>query len=84
MTEKAGRSVTRNDVAKLAGVSTAVVSYVVNNGPRPVAEATRQKVLDAIRKLDYQPTRLPVHSSQGARMLWRWSCRTWPTHTSGP
>ena len=55
MTEKAGRSVTRNDVAKLAGVSTAVVSYVVNNGPRPVAEPTRQKVLDAIRKLDYQP-----------------------------
>lgn len=56
MSETNGRSVTRNDVARLAGVSTAVVSYVVNNGPRPVAEATRQKVLDAIEKLDYQPS----------------------------
>ncbi|NEE59054.1 hypothetical protein DDE05_18950, partial [Streptomyces cavourensis] len=29
--------VTRDDVARLAGTSTAVVSYVINNGPRPVA-----------------------------------------------
>lgn len=49
------RPTTRADVARLAGVSTAVVSYVVNNGPRPVASATRQKVLDAIRELDYHP-----------------------------
>mgnify|MGYP003378079297 CR=1 FL=1 len=31
------RSVTRADVARLAGVSSAVVSYVVNDGPRPVS-----------------------------------------------
>ncbi len=49
-------SVTRNDVARLAGVSTATVSYVVNNGPRPVSDATRQKVLKAIEKLNYQPS----------------------------
>ncbi len=49
------RSATRDDVARLAGVSTAVVSYVVNNGPRPVAAATRERVLDAIEKLGYQP-----------------------------
>lgn len=30
--------VTRDDVARLAGTSSAVVSYVINNGPRPVAE----------------------------------------------
>ena len=36
----AGR-VTRADVARYAGVSGAVVSYVVNGGPRPVAPATR-------------------------------------------
>ena len=41
-------SITRNDVAKLAGVSTATVSYVINNGPRPVSEETRQKVLRTI------------------------------------
>ncbi|MDO5677917.1 MAG: LacI family DNA-binding transcriptional regulator [Propionibacteriaceae bacterium] len=46
---------TTKDVARLAGVSTAVVSYVVNDGPRRVAPATRQKVLDAIQQLGYQP-----------------------------
>ncbi|TDO62558.1 LacI family transcriptional regulator [Kribbella sp. VKM Ac-2571] len=47
--------VTRNDVAEYAGVSTAVVSYVVNEGPRKVAPETRQRVLDAIRALGYRP-----------------------------
>ncbi|NYI07513.1 LacI family DNA-binding transcriptional regulator [Allostreptomyces psammosilenae] len=47
--------VTRDDVARLAGTSTAVVSYVINNGPRPVAPATRQRVLDAIEQLGYRP-----------------------------
>jgi LacI family transcriptional regulator len=49
-------SITRDDVAKLAGVSVATVSYVVNKGPRPVSEDTRQKVLNAIEKLGYQPS----------------------------
>lgn len=48
-------AVTRDDVARLAGVSSATVSYVINNGPRPVAEATRTKVLQAIKELGYQP-----------------------------
>lgn len=46
---------TRRDVAELAGVSVATVSYVVNNGPRPVSEETRQRVLDAIAELRYRP-----------------------------
>lgn len=50
-----GRAVTRRDVARLAGVSTAVVSYVTNGGPRPVAAGTRQRVLDAIAELGYHP-----------------------------
>lgn len=45
----------RNDVAELAGVSVAVVSYVVNNGPRPVADATRDRVLAAMKQLSYRP-----------------------------
>ncbi|WP_116947382.1 LacI family DNA-binding transcriptional regulator [Jiangella endophytica] len=49
------RAPTRTDVARLAGVSTAVVSYVTNDGPRPVAAATREKVLAAMRELDYRP-----------------------------
>lgn len=47
--------VTRNDVATRAGVSTAVVSYVLNDGPRPVAEQTRARVLAAMRDLNYHP-----------------------------
>ncbi len=49
-------SVTRDDVARLAGVSAATVSYVVNNGPRPVSEDTRQKVVQAIDLLGYHPS----------------------------
>lgn len=52
---KINSSITRNDVAELAGVSPATVSYVVNNGPRPVAEETRKKVLAAIQELGYRP-----------------------------
>lgn len=48
--------VTRDDVARLAGVSPATVSYVINNGPRPVAAETRDKVLRIIRQLDYHPS----------------------------
>ena len=52
--ELAGK-VTRDDVARLAGVSTATVSYVINNGPRPVARDKQKSVQEAIRKLGYEP-----------------------------
>ena len=48
-------AVTRSDVARAAGVSPAVVSYVLNNGPRPVATRTRERVLAAIDELGYRP-----------------------------
>ena len=41
-------SPTQADVARAAGVSTAVVSYVVNNGPRPVSPEARERVEAAI------------------------------------
>jgi LacI family transcriptional regulator len=47
--------VRRKDVAELAGVSPAVVSYVLNGGPRSVAPATRARVLDAVERLGYRP-----------------------------
>lgn len=47
-------SVRIEDVAKAAGVSTQTVSRVVNGRPG-VAEATRQRVLEAIYKLGYEP-----------------------------
>jgi LacI family transcriptional regulator len=45
----------RTDVARLAGVSAAVVSYVINNGPRPVASATKSRVIAAMAELNYRP-----------------------------
>jgi len=47
--------VRRADVARLAGTSPAVVSYVLNGGPRPVAPATRERVLAAVEQLGYRP-----------------------------
>lgn len=47
-----------SDVAALAGTSIAVVSYVVNDGPRPVAAATRARVVEAIETLGYRPNRV--------------------------
>src|SRR5258708_3287327 len=52
------KSATRDDVARLAGISPAVVSYVVNNGPRPVSDATRSRVQLAIEQLGYRPNGL--------------------------
>ena len=45
---------TIKDVAKLAGVSIATVSYVINDTV-PVSEATRKRVWAAIRELGYRP-----------------------------
>lgn len=47
--------VTRRDVARLAGTSDAMVSYVLNGGPRRVAPATRERILAAIDELGYRP-----------------------------
>jgi len=49
------KRVTHRDVARHAGVSPAVVSYVINNGPRATAPDTRARVLQAIAELSYQP-----------------------------
>ncbi|MEV0196509.1 LacI family DNA-binding transcriptional regulator [Nonomuraea sp. NPDC050691] len=58
MTKRADKQPTLADVARRAGTSTAVVSYVINNGPRPVAAATRERVLAAAAELDYRPNRI--------------------------
>lgn len=46
--------VTGRDVAAVAGVTTATVSKVLN-GSTEVSDATRQRVMDAIRRLGYRP-----------------------------
>jgi LacI family transcriptional regulator len=49
------RRATRDDVARLAGTSTAVVSYVLNDGPRNVSTERRKRVLAAVAQLGYHP-----------------------------
>jgi LacI family transcriptional regulator len=55
--QEPARRATAVEVARLAGVSPAVVSYVLNEGPRPVAAATAARVREAVRELDYRPNR---------------------------
>lgn len=57
--------VKRADVAALAGVSPAVVSYVLNGGPRHVSDATKAKVLDAVKRLGYSPNALAAGLRRG-------------------
>ncbi len=51
-------AVTIIDVAKRAGTSTAVVSYVFNDGPRGVSDDARRRVLAAAAELGYRPNRI--------------------------
>src|SRR6476620_4986055 len=46
------------EVARLAGVSTATASRVVSASGYPVRAATRERVLEAARVLDYVPNAL--------------------------
>ena len=59
---------TQADVAKLAGVSRATVSYVLNDrmdGRIPITVQTRDKVLDAAEVLRYEPNALARNLKSG-------------------
>ena len=45
---------TLKDVAMLAGVSTATVSYALS-GKRPISDETKERIQAAIAQLDYVP-----------------------------
>ena len=49
--------VTQDDVARRAGVTRSIVSYVINNSPRKVSGETRSRVLAAIEELGYRPNK---------------------------
>jgi LacI family transcriptional regulator len=56
----------RTDVARLAGVSPATVSFVLNQTPgQTISEETRQRVLQAVAELDYRPNRAAQGLRQG-------------------
>ncbi len=46
------------EIAQICGVSKATVSRVINNNPKGVSAETRERVLRAIRELNYRPNAL--------------------------
>ncbi|MFI5890392.1 LacI family DNA-binding transcriptional regulator [Actinoplanes sp. NPDC051513] len=57
MTDRNRRRITSADVARLAGVSRATVSYVLNETPgQTISADTRGRVLDAAARLGYAPS----------------------------
>jgi DNA-binding LacI/PurR family transcriptional regulator len=57
MSDRTPGRVTSADVARLAGVSRATVSYVLNDTPRQtISSGTRTRVLDAAARLGYAPS----------------------------
>ncbi|MEQ4206555.1 LacI family DNA-binding transcriptional regulator [Actinopolymorpha sp. B9G3] len=62
---KAGRP-RRVDVARLAGVSPATVSFVLNQtAGQTISDETRQRVLQAVAELNYRPNRAAQGLRQG-------------------
>ena len=64
------KAATMNDVAKLANVSQSTVSRVLSGKeqPIPIGDDTRQRVLDAVAQLKYQPN-LHAGSLRGQKTL---------------
>ncbi len=58
------RRVRIGDVAKLAGVSPATVSHVMNGSHR-VSQQTRERVLAVARRFDYQPSQIARNLRRG-------------------
>ena len=57
-TDEDKKKVTQNDVAKAAGVTRSMVSYVISGtSERSVAPETRKRILDVIQQLGYRPNK---------------------------
>lgn len=56
-TGKVGKAVSLRDVAKIANVSLATVSMVINDNPR-ISRATQMRVKQVIDRMGYRPNRL--------------------------
>jgi LacI family transcriptional regulator len=49
---------TLSEIAKVAGVSVATVSRVLNNSDHPISEKTRHRIIKLAQELNYQPNML--------------------------
>ncbi|MBZ0284831.1 MAG: LacI family transcriptional regulator [Anaerolineae bacterium] len=64
------RRATMADVANHAGVSRTTVSFVLNNVPDAnIPEATRQRILQSARELDYAPNVQALNLATGRTMM---------------
>jgi len=61
--------ITQNDVARHAGVTRSMVSYVINGSDRSVAPVTKQKILNAISELKYRPNEFAQALSIGKKRV---------------
>lgn len=59
------KQITQDDVARLAGVTRSVVSYVLNDNSRAVAPETKDRVLKAIEELGYRPNKFAQGLGKG-------------------
>ena len=68
--ESGRQKVTRKDVAREAGVSETIVSYVLNKN-RYVKEEKRQRVLEVVEKLQYHPNNIAraLHGKAACRFF---------------
>lgn len=57
-----------SEIARLAGVSTATISRVINRHPY-VSESTRKKVIEIMEQLDYVPNGNAISLKKGATCL---------------
>jgi DNA-binding LacI/PurR family transcriptional regulator len=64
--EQNPKKVTQDDVAKSAGVTRSLVSYVLNDSNRTVAPETREKILKAIDELGYRPNKFAQGLMRGS------------------
>jgi len=60
---------TQDDVARYAGVTRSMVSYVINGSDRSVAPVTKQKILNAITELEYRPNKFAQALSMGNKRI---------------
>jgi DNA-binding LacI/PurR family transcriptional regulator len=76
-------SATIKDVARRAGVSTATVSYVLNDS-RPVGDDTRERVLRAVNDLGYRPSVIARGLRAGESRMIGYSWRPAPPDQFNP
>jgi len=70
VSEMSKKRTTMEDVAKAAGVSRTTVSFVLNNIPNSnIADATRERVLQVARELDYAPNTQALNLVTGRTMM---------------